>query len=477
MALTRAPGAPLLTAPSLPAVAPLALRSVRGRLLVILADLAALTVAVVIAQSAGGPADARPTLLMLVLALFVFDRYRLFDSRHVASRREELGRVFHAMLLVAAVAAIAAGVFGATLNHLYLPVLLAGAVPIVLLERECLRSAFAYARRQGHLSRRVFIAGTGPEAVALSEMLANSPELGYRVSGFINSGGPPEPCLVDRGVHIPLACDVAERIRKAGAGGVMIAATDLGLDATNRLIRDLVDENLHVEVASSIHGIDPGRLAMRPLGTQAVFYVEPVVRTGWRSVAKRAFDIAFALTGLVLALPLLVVAAAAIKLTSRGPIIFAQERVGRDLRSFRLYKLRSMVADAEELRPLLELHNEADGPLFKMRNDPRLTRVGRIIRKFSFDEVPQLFNVLAGDMSVVGPRPALPDELGSWTPRLVERVTVKPGITGMWQLDRRSGRFSDYERLDLYYVENWSLLRDLGVVLRTIPFVLRGSSY
>ena len=166
-------------------------------------------------------------------------------------------------------------------------------------------------------------------------------------------------------------------------------------------------------------------------------------------------------------------AAIAVKLDSKGPVLFKQVRVGRDGQPFEIYKLRSMVTDAEARLAELQAQNEADGPLFKMRDDPRITRVGRILRKLSIDELPQLINVMRNDMSMVGPRPALPHEVDAWGPDLHGRLRVQPGITGMWQVSGRSdASFESYERLDLYYVDNWSLATDLAIVAKTIPTVL-----
>ena len=180
--------------------------------------------------------------------------------------------------------------------------------------------------------------------------------------------------------------------------------------------------------------------------------------------------------GLLAASPVLLITAVAIKLDSRGPVLFRQVRVGQHGKEFHVLKLRSMVTDAEARLAELKEHNEADGPLFKMSDDPRVTRVGRFIRKMSIDEIPQLWNVLRGDMSLVGPRPALPHESEEWDSLLSQRLRVKPGITGMWQVSGRSDTsFDDYTRLDLYYVDNWSLTTDLAILAKTVPVVVSGS--
>lgn len=165
-----------------------------------------------------------------------------------------------------------------------------------------------------------------------------------------------------------------------------------------------------------------------------------------------------------------------IKVTSPGPAFFSQDRVGKDGKLFRMYKLRTMVTNAEELKAELAEQNEAEGPLFKIKHDPRITRVGRILRKLSIDELPQLWCVLNGTMSMVGPRPALPEEAAQWSPSVAERVRVHPGVTGLWQVSgRSSSSFEDYKVLDLYYVDNWSLPHDLSICVKTVRTVLTGS--
>ncbi len=207
-----------------------------------------------------------------------------------------------------------------------------------------------------------------------------------------------------------------------------------------------------------------------------MIYVEPVMRGGWRGAAKRLFDVVLAMAILVITLPIQIMAAIAIGVSSRGPVFFHQIRVGKDGELFEVLKFRTMFVDAERRRSELLEHNEADGPLFKMKNDPRVTNVGRVLRKFSIDELPQLFCVLIGSMSMVGPRPALPSEFEQWDEGVADRLRVLPGLTGMWQVSGRSDTsFETYKRLDLYYVDNWSLVHDLAICLRTVGVVLSGT--
>jgi exopolysaccharide biosynthesis polyprenyl glycosylphosphotransferase len=265
-----------------------------------------------------------------------------------------------------------------------------------------------------------------------------------------------------------------EDIRRLDADSALVAASSIDSADTTRVIRRLADDDLNVELTSTLRDVAIRRLTVRPIGPFPVMFVEPRERGGWRARAKRAFDVSLAGLGLILAAPILAVAGLAIKLDSPGPVFFGQRRVGRRGRTFRVWKFRTMVADAEARLDELRGQNEADGPLFKMRNDPRITRVGRFLRKTSIDELPQLWNVLRNEMSMVGPRPALPGEVQDWDQDLHERLLVKPGITGMWQVHGRSDAdFEEFARLDLYYVHNWSLTVDLAIVARTIPTVLR----
>ena len=194
--------------------------------------------------------------------------------------------------------------------------------------------------------------------------------------------------------------------------------------------------------------------------------------SAWDTGVKRVFDIVLASAALLALAPVLAALSLAIRLDSRGGVLFRQVRVGRSGRPFVLFKLRTMVPDAEELRASL-LIKSRDPHWLDLEHDPRVTRLGRLLRHTSLDELPQLWNVVRGEMSLVGPRPALPAEAEHWDPRLTQRVRVRPGITGMWQVNGRSdSSFETYTRLDLYYVDNWSLLCDLAILCKTVPVVL-----
>jgi len=222
------------------------------------------------------------------------------------------------------------------------------------------------------------------------------------------------------------------------------------------------------------HPVDSRALPAPRIGGDALLLRVVSSRRGGIKTAQRIFDIFFTALGLLFLWPVFGLIALCIKMDSPGPVLFKQKRVGRDGEEFWFYKFRSMVSDAESKRHLLEMHNERSGPVFKMRNDPRITRTGRVLRKFSLDELPQLLNVLKGEMSLVGPRPALPKETEAYTSRQRQRLIGLPGVTGLWQVSGRASlSFEHSIELDLFYIEHQSIVLYFRILLMTIPAVLR----
>ena len=260
----------------------------------------------------------------------------------------------------------------------------------------------------------------------------------------------------------------------ASANGVLIAASSLDPSELKHLTRDLLQTDLHVHLSSGLWGIDHRRLRSVPLAHEPIFYLEKISLSRWNKAVKRTADIVIAGLALIVAAPVMLIAALAVKLYDRGPVLFRQVRVGKDGEHFHVYKLRTMVPNAEDLvADLRESSNFRDGPLFKMERDPRQTKVGRILEAASIDELPQLLNVLQGTMSLVGPRPALPSEAAQFDEELQERFSVPPGITGLWQVEARDNpSFSAYRRLDLFYVENWSITLDIAILFETASSVV-----
>jgi len=267
--------------------------------------------------------------------------------------------------------------------------------------------------------------------------------------------------------------DTVKVARTTRAGTVVVSAADLGPDRTAELVHALGRDGRHVEVLTGVHGVDPHRLTAGTGPAGAVLTVAPVGRFTWREPVKRTTDVVLATLLLMICAPLLGLAVLAVRVADGPGVLFRQRRVGRDGTTFTVLKLRTMVHDAEDQLDGLLRHNEAAGPMFKMRDDPRVTRLGRVLRATSVDELPQLVNVLRGEMSLVGPRPALPREVAQWDDGLRERLRVRPGLTGPWQVHGRfTASLEEYERLDVGYVDNWTLLGDLQLLVRTVPAVL-----
>jgi exopolysaccharide biosynthesis polyprenyl glycosylphosphotransferase len=430
-------------------------------------------------QSALVPVPASIASFELILAVASLPGFavgamanHLYLSRANERPTEELRNIVRTVAIgIVALVVVSFVVQYEHLSRLWVLTAAAAITTVLLVERFAARRMFQRLRRQGRLRRPILIVGTDTHAIALMHMYRRNAHLGYDVVGFVG----PDPMAGRADVPVLGGLDdVTEVARTVGAVGVVVSLHSIDADEVNALTRELTDARLHVALSSSLCDIDISRLRPQELGGCTLIYVEQVIRGGWRRVAKRWFDVVVAATLLVLSAPVLAVAAAAIKLTSPGPVLFRQTRVGKDGEPFEIVKLRTMTVDAEARKAELLHANEADGPLFKMRADPRVTGVGRWLRTLSVDEIPQLVCVLRGTMSMVGPRPALPDEMAEWDPEVRKRLRVLPGLTGLWQVSGRSdSSFDQYKRLDLYYVDNWRFTHDLRICVRTVGEVLR----
>lgn len=373
---------------------------------------------------------------------------------------------------------VAAGV-GATVvalggNHSLRP-LVAGALTVVIAMsafRWVFRQWLEDCRARGKYLRRILLAGANSEALDLVNTFQSEPGLGYRVTAIAGVDPQSEPPM-----QLPTAASpeqIPTLARATGSSGVLVVLSALSADTVRRVISCASAHGLRVEIWPGVPHV--GRLSLRPASSagETLFCVEPLVTRRWQSLVKRIIDLVGASIGLVLVAPVCLVAAALVKIDSRGPAFHRQERVGKDGRLFVVYKLRSMFADPGlDTSALSELNERTDGPLFKCSRDPRVTRMGRVLRETSIDELPQLWNVLTGSMSLVGPRPALPSESAQFDEQHLRRLTVKPGVTGLWQVRARDNpSFSAYRRLDLHYIENWSLRLDLSIILSTPWIVL-----
>jgi exopolysaccharide biosynthesis polyprenyl glycosylphosphotransferase len=325
-------------------------------------------------------------------------------------------------------------------------------------------------RLRGQLTFRTLIVGANLEAERLAVTMQTR-ELGFQPVGFL-AGGLDEARLDDQRV-LGTVAQLRELIRETKADCLFVASSAVTAQDVVEIMKARRLEEVEVRFTANLPAVLSSRLAPQTIGGVMTLSVNVLQLTAFQAAAKRACDVLVSALGLVALSPLLAGVALAIKLTSRGPVIYRQERIGLRGRPFTLLKFRTMVADADQLLDTLRERNEADGPLFKLRHDPRVTRVGRVLRRYSIDELPQLVNVLKGEMSLVGPRPPLAAEVAMYEEWQFDRLEVRPGITGLWQVSGRSElSFEDYVRLDLFYVENWSIAYDLFILSKTIPLLV-----
>ncbi len=346
----------------------------------------------------------------------------------------------------------------------------------IVLGRMAYRAILRGARRDGRFTRTVALIGSGDEAYELQKLLADEPELGYRVVGVIGRAheAAERPFTVP---YLGVTADAVGILERHHVSGVVIGASSLSFRELNDVVRNLLDAGIHVQVSGGLLGVDSSRLRANPIGREAAFYLEGVQLSGWQSRVKRILDLLIGSMALLASIPIVAVFAIWVKRTDGGPAFFKQQRIGRDGKPFTMWKLRTMCVDAESKLAELMKANERIGPLFKMDDDPRFTRVGRLMDATSINELPQLVNVIRGEMSLVGPRPALAREVAKFTDRLLQRHRVKPGMTGLWQVESRDDpSFADYERCDLFYVENWSVRLDLMILAQTVAEVVKRAS-
>ncbi len=411
---------------------------------------------------------AEASLVYLIAGLWTMRSQGLWLARVSAIRVVEITRISRALALT----------FGAMLvfdrvTHFGLYVLHVSAAAgvgwiLIVTWRSIYRTWLSSARSRDLYCRRVITVGTDEETARLIGMFTTHPELGVRVAGVIGQQNQAE-ALGSGSLWLGTSNDAERIVEAAHVTGVIVSSMGITGRRLNELIRHFQGRGVHVHIATGIAGIDARRMRSLPLGHEPLIYIEGPTLGKAQRVGKRLFDIVAATFAVVVASPLTIVIAIAIKLNDRGPVFFRQQRIGLDGARFSVYKFRTMVVDAEAQVAALAAANERRGPLFKMHNDPRVTRIGRFLRSTSLDELPQLINVLRGEMSLVGPRPALPQEVAEFSAELRNRESVVPGITGLWQVEARDNpSFEAYRRLDLFYVENWSITLDLMIILGTL---------
>jgi len=397
---------------------------------------------------------------------------RVYENRFVEHGGQEFRRLATAVVVVLAASGVLVALVGDQARGLVLvasPAAGLGCLTGHLLARQVLTSA----RSRGRCGHRVLLIGLERSVAELARTLIAAPGAGMNpVAACINRSG---PAAVEGLPVLGTPAEAVAAITASRADTVLLTAwSDVSEKDLRRLAWALEGSRVQLVVAPRLAEVAVPRLDLRTIAGQALLMVHEPEFTGVRRVVKGGLDYLLALTALVLLGPVMLAVAVAVKATSPGPVLFRQERVGRRGTTFRMTKFRSMYVDAEQrLADLAERNEHGGGPLFKMKDDPRVTPVGGFIRRFSLDELPQLFDVLTRSMSVVGPRPPLPREVATYEKDVHRRLLVKPGITGLWQVSGRSDlSWEESVRLDLSYVENWSLGLDLSIIARTVAAVL-----
>ncbi|MCX8007874.1 MAG: sugar transferase [Coriobacteriia bacterium] len=342
--------------------------------------------------------------------------------------------------------------------------------------RLMVRTALRAARRRGRVVRRTLIVGSNPEAAEIARILRAKPEHGLAPVGCLATSHAEYLPLSFCDEGVPLvgeAGDLREVVQDLKIDSVIIATTAFDHDIVSRMIAELRGTGVTIQLSSGLFDILTSRVLVKEVAGIPLITVRSVSFSRHNAFVKRVFDLVMATAIVLVGTPVWLLVSLAIKLDSPGPVLYRQLRVGRGGRPFQMFKFRSMYVDADRRLAELRQMNEADGPLFKMKHDPRVTRVGKWLRRYSIDEFPQLLNVLKGEMSLVGPRPPLPHEVEAYGDREWQRMQVLPGMTGLWQVSGRSHlSFDEMIRLDLFYIENWSVAFDVALLVRTLPAVL-----
>ncbi|XEM93790.1 sugar transferase [Rhodococcus sp. JVH1] len=418
-------------------------------------------------------------LIIAWLATLVIFRTR--TVRVIGSGPDEYRRIFVSTVRLFGLIAIVSLLFRLDLARLYL----AFAFPVGLLglvvSRWVWRQVITRKRARGEFQTSVLVVGGERSVRNLAESFERGTADGYRVVGVCIPGGNGNRGdeITVTGHEIPILGDERDVVRAlefCHADTVAVTATEhLGHEGMRNLAWDLEPHHVDLVVAPGMMDVSGPRLSMRPVAGLPLIHVEKPQYHGAQRFSKLLFDFVFATLALILISPVMIAAALAIKLTSRGPVFYRSERMGLDGKPFPMLKFRSMVVDADKQVASLMNGNDGAGVLFKLREDPRVTSVGRIMRKYSLDELPQFINVLRREMSVVGPRPPLRCEVEAYDGTVRRRLLVKPGITGLWQVSGRSDlSWEETVRLDLSYVENWSMVWDVLIIGKTVRAVVAG---
>jgi exopolysaccharide biosynthesis polyprenyl glycosylphosphotransferase len=425
----------------------------------------------------GAPGDLAVVAGMAAIWIASMALTGAYEAKTVGVGSIEYKRVGAGALIALAATTLVAFTLDLQLSRAFVYTTVGLAVALAGLLRQVVRKQLHRRRAAGRFTHRVVVAGSAATVADLVRHFRRAPFAGYSVVAVCVPGVQVELVVDGEPIPAPGGPDaVLETLVGADADTLAVADPTTFPGPTLRALAwDLEGSGVDLIVAPAVTEIAGPRIAVRPVAGIPLLHVEEPSLSGPARVTKAAFDRTFGVVALVVCSPILLVLGLLVRITSHGPALFHQTRVGRDGREFQMLKFRTMVVGAEEQLDELRERAARDHVLFKLPDDPRLTRIGRWLRRHSLDELPQLWNVVKGDMSVVGPRPPLPSEVAVYADDARRRLLVKPGLTGLWQVSGRADlTWDDTVRLDLYYVENWSWVLDALILVRTIPAVIKG---
>ena len=416
-------------------------------------------------------------IFVTFLWLALFKLLGLYDKRDITSSGDEassiIGATIAGSLLLFALLFLYRGFWFSRALLLYAMFICSA---LMIFSRYILNGIQRELYKRGVGVRRTLILGAGEIGQGLAFKMISEKEIGYKAVAFLDD----DPDKMNKNIQgIPVIGSIIStknKIRELNINEVILATGKLHQQKVLDIIMECESEGVEFKLVPGILELIASRISTDEIGGIPLLTIKEIRLQGFNALTKRISDVSVSLAVLLVILPLMILVAVAIKLESRGPVFFSQKRIGKDGKTFDLFKFRSMVHGAEGMFEQVVAQRGGNIIRFKAKDDPRITRIGKIIRKLSIDELPQLINVLIGDMSLVGPRPPVPIEVERYSAWHKKRLRVRPGITGLWQVSGRSELpFEDMVRLDVYYIENWSLWMDFRIVLRTIPTVMFGS--
>ena len=415
-------------------------------------------------------------LILTLLLLFAYRVDGAYEFRRDSSLVEEAYRITAgtatAIIIMVAIAFFTRPQLNSRLIYVYTGIL----IPVFLIVSRIVFRAWLWRlRRRGIGVDRLLIVGAGEVGRMVMRSVVAQPELGYEIIGFLDDDPGKSNTALGRLRGLGTLDSLQDVLKSMPIDEVIVALPWHAHRKIVQVVQEVQQANVRPRIVPDLFALMLGRVQLDQINGIPLIGMQPVAITGFNLAVKRLLDVLVSILALTLAAPFWLLIPIAIKLDSPGPVLFNQVRIGRAGRPFVVHKFRSMVVDAEEQKDSLRSLNEADGPLFKIKEDPRTTRVGRLIRRTSLDELPQFLNVLKGDMSLVGPRPALPEEVAQYEEWHKRRLEASPGITGLWQVSGRSlVGFEEMVLLDTFYCENWSFGLDLKILFKTIPRVILG---